>query len=240
MEGLFRLSEEQLERIKLFFANSGGVSRVDEPKVLSGIIDLQRQGLRSRGCPSRLWTLENPLQLLPPLLAEGSLPVDLLPMSPMRRHRAGSQCRDRRKEVLMVDATCVKAHRTASSLKKEKGALPLPWLALPCRGLTSKLHLLCHGKGPPVPLQLGKGQCSDFTPAHLLLQLLPQARVLIADKGYDSNKILPTPGARHHSLHPLQREPQPEAPLQQEAYKMGHQVENLFATLKDWRGIAIG
>ena len=53
-------------------------------------------------------------------------------------------------------------------------------------------------------------------------------------KGYDSNKILPTPGARHHSLHPLQREPQPEA------YKMGHQVENLFARLKDWRGIATG
>ena len=45
-------------------------------------------------------------------------------MSPMRRHRAGSQCRDRRKEVLMVDATYPKAHRTASTLKK--GALPLP------------------------------------------------------------------------------------------------------------------
>ena len=96
MEGLFRLSEEQLERIKPFFANSGGVSRVNEPKVLSGIIQVQRQGLRSRGCPSRLWSLENPLQPLPPLLVEGSLPVDLLPMSPMRRHRARSWWGDRR------------------------------------------------------------------------------------------------------------------------------------------------
>ena len=52
MEGLFRLSEEQLERIKPFFPNSGGVSRVDEPKVLSGIIQVQRQGLRSRGGPA--------------------------------------------------------------------------------------------------------------------------------------------------------------------------------------------
>ena len=50
MEGLFWLSEEQLERIKPFFPNSGGVSRVDEPKVLSGVIDVQRHGLRSRGC----------------------------------------------------------------------------------------------------------------------------------------------------------------------------------------------
>ena len=52
MEGLFRLSEQQLERIKPFFPNSGGVSRVDEPKVLSGIIQVQRQGLRSRGGPA--------------------------------------------------------------------------------------------------------------------------------------------------------------------------------------------
>ena len=75
MEDLFRLSEEQLERIKPFFPNfpnSGGVSRVDEPKVLSGIIDVQRHGLRSRGCPSRPWTLQNPLQPLPPLVGEGS------------------------------------------------------------------------------------------------------------------------------------------------------------------------
>ena len=57
MEGLFRLSEEQLERIKPFFPSSAGVSRVDEPKVLSGIIQVQRHGLRSRRCPSRLWTL---------------------------------------------------------------------------------------------------------------------------------------------------------------------------------------
>ena len=50
MEDLFRLSEEQLERIKPFFPDSAGVSRVDEPKVLSGIIQVQRHGLRSRGC----------------------------------------------------------------------------------------------------------------------------------------------------------------------------------------------
>ena len=38
MEGLFWLSEEQLERIKPFFPRSRGVSCIEERKVLSGII----------------------------------------------------------------------------------------------------------------------------------------------------------------------------------------------------------
>ncbi|HBP53963.1 MAG TPA: hypothetical protein DD643_06310 [Synechococcus sp. UBA8638] len=46
MEGLFWLSEEQLERIKPFFPKSRGVSRVEDRKVLSGIIYVQRHGLR--------------------------------------------------------------------------------------------------------------------------------------------------------------------------------------------------
>ena len=53
MEGLFRLSEEQLERIKPFFPKSRGVSRVDARKVLSGIVYVQRHGLRWVA-PSRL------------------------------------------------------------------------------------------------------------------------------------------------------------------------------------------
>ena len=61
MDGFFRPRKEQLERIKPFFPKSRGVSRVDESKVLSGIIIYAHvTALRSRGCPSRLWTLQNP------------------------------------------------------------------------------------------------------------------------------------------------------------------------------------
>jgi len=44
--------EEQLERIQPFFAKSRGVSRVDDRKVLSGIIYVQRHGLRWVDVPS--------------------------------------------------------------------------------------------------------------------------------------------------------------------------------------------
>ena len=84
MDGLFRLSEEQLERIKPFFPKPRGVSRVDDRKVLSGIIYVLRSGLRSRGCPSRLWTLQDPHQPLPPLVGEGHFPDDPLRVGPLR------------------------------------------------------------------------------------------------------------------------------------------------------------
>ena len=45
-DGLFWLSQEQFERIKPFFPKSRGVSRVDDRKVLRGIIHVLRSGLR--------------------------------------------------------------------------------------------------------------------------------------------------------------------------------------------------
>ena len=56
MDGVFWLCEAQLESIKPFFPQSPGLSRVDGSKVVSGSIYVQCHGLRSRGCPSSLWT----------------------------------------------------------------------------------------------------------------------------------------------------------------------------------------
>ena len=106
-------------------------------------------------------------------------------------------------------------------------------------GLTSKLHVVCDGKGRPVRLHLSEGQCSDFTGADLLLQDLPQARVVIGDKGYDSNKIrtlLLEQGIT--PCIPCRRNRNQKVPYSKRLYKMRHKVENLFAKLKDWRRIA--
>lgn len=48
MSDYFWLSEEQLARIKPFFPLSHGVPRVDDRKVVSGIIHVIRNGLRWR------------------------------------------------------------------------------------------------------------------------------------------------------------------------------------------------
>ena len=122
MDGLFRLSEEQLERIKTFFPKSRGVSRVDDRKVLSGIIYVQRHGLRWVDAPAaygpyktlynrcRRWWEKGVFQLI---FSELARSADTEPET-----GAGPEAGVDPEEVLMIDATYVKAHRTASSLKR--------------------------------------------------------------------------------------------------------------------------
>ncbi len=53
-------------------------------------------------------------------------------------------------------------------------------------GLNSKLHTVCDGEGRPIILLLSEGQMSDHKGARLVLDALPPAAHLIADRGYDS------------------------------------------------------
>jgi hypothetical protein len=68
---------------------------------------------------------------------------------------------------LMIDATPLKAHRTAASLLK-KGGVPRR-IGRTKGGLNSKLHAVCNGEGKPVAMLLSEGQMSDYKGAALLL-----------------------------------------------------------------------
>jgi len=50
MSGLFWLTDEQMERLRPFFPKSHGKPRVDDHNVLSGMIFVNRNGLRWRRC----------------------------------------------------------------------------------------------------------------------------------------------------------------------------------------------
>ena len=54
-------------------------------------------------------------------------------------------------------------------------------------GLNSKLRAVCDGDGKPLVMLLSEGQMSDQKGARLMLGVLPKAKTLIADPGYDSN-----------------------------------------------------
>jgi transposase len=113
MSDLFLLSETQLRRIEPYFPLSHGIPRVDDRRVLSGIIFVIRNGLRWRDAPAAYGppkTLYNRLirwsrlgvfdRIFEALAAQGGKP-----------------------DRLMIDATHLKAHRTAASLLK-KGIFP--------------------------------------------------------------------------------------------------------------------
>ena len=52
-KNLYYLSQSQLERIRPYFPLSHGVSRVDDRKVISGIIYVIKNGLQWKNAPSQ-------------------------------------------------------------------------------------------------------------------------------------------------------------------------------------------
>ncbi len=58
-------------RIRPLFTKERGGKRVEDRKVLSGIIPVIQKGLRWVDAPARRWPPQNPLQPLPPLVRQG-------------------------------------------------------------------------------------------------------------------------------------------------------------------------
>lgn len=88
-------------------------------------------------------------------------------------------------EQLMIDATHLRAHRTAAGLLK-KGALSR---CIGCTkgGLNTKLRAVCNEHGKPIAMVPTPGETSDYKGTALLLDHLPQAKCLLADRGYDAS-----------------------------------------------------
>ena len=114
MSDLFLLSESQMARIAPHFPLAHGVPRVDDRRVVSGIVYVIKHGLQWKDAPkdygphktlynrfirwSRLGVFDG---IFSALAGEGPKP-----------------------ERIMIDATHLKAHRTAASLLK-KGMFPV-------------------------------------------------------------------------------------------------------------------
>ncbi len=89
-------------------------------------------------------------------------------------------------ETLMIDATQLKTHRTASNLGQEKGGRGR-LIGRTKGGMNSKLHAVTDAIGRPMRLFLTAGQRSDYIGARALLSSLPSAKHMLADRGYDAD-----------------------------------------------------
>jgi transposase len=86
---------------------------------------------------------------------------------------------------------------------------------------------------------LSEGQMSDHKGARLVLNVLPAAKTLIADRGYDSKSFREALQAKGiEPCIPSSRSRKVPYPYDKGLYKKRHKVENLFAKLKDCRRIA--
>ncbi|WP_087636645.1 IS5 family transposase [Acetobacter ascendens] len=228
MSEVFFLSESQMERIEPFFPLAHGVPRVDDRRVLSGIVYVIRNGLQWKDAPKAYGphkTLYNRFIRWSRLSVFGRIFVALT-------EQAG------RSKRLMIDATHLKAHRTSASLLK-KGLFPCH-IGRTKGGLNSKLHAVCDGVGRPVRFHLTAGQVSDFRGADVLLADLPdETEEIIGDRCYDSNQIRLSLAERNiTACIPPKKNRKSKSPYNWHLYKKRYLIENLFAKLKDWRRVA--
>ena len=111
MSNLYWLNEDQMARLRPFFPKSHGKPRVDDRRVLSGIIFINRNGLRWCDAPKEYGpakTLYNRWKRW------GDMGVFARIMDGLASEAATPK-------TVMIDATYLKAHRTASSLGVKKG-----------------------------------------------------------------------------------------------------------------------
>ena len=111
MSDLFWLTEAQMERLRPFFPRSHGKPRVDDRRVLSGIIFINRNGLRWRDAPSEYGPQKTLYNRWKRWSDKGVFARMLMELA----RESGDT------DTLMIDATHLKTHRTASSLGLKKG-----------------------------------------------------------------------------------------------------------------------
>jgi transposase len=99
-----------MERLQPFFPKSHGKPRVDDRRVLSGIVFVNSNGLRWRDAPKDY----GPHKTLYNRWKRWSAGV-------FTRMMEGLAAADAEPKTVMIDATYLKAHRTASSLRVKKG-----------------------------------------------------------------------------------------------------------------------
>ncbi|WP_128116417.1 MULTISPECIES: IS5 family transposase [Brevundimonas] len=228
MSDLYWLTDEQMERLRPHFPKSHGRPRVDDRRVLSGIIFVNRNGLRWRDAPAAYGphkTLYNRWKRW----SEAGVFVRMM------EGLSGAQTERR---TVMIDATYLKAHRTASSLRGKKGGLGR-LIGRTKGGMNTKLHAVTDANGRPISLFVTAGQVSDYTGAAALLDSLPKAQWLLGDRGYDADwfrdalqakGITPCIPGRKTRTEPIRYD--------KRRYKRRNRIEIMFGRLKDWRRVA--
>ena len=139
-------------------------------------------------------------------------------------------------EWVFIDGSYVKAHQHSAGAASDDPQA----IGISRAGNTTKLHLAVDACGLPIEFDLTGGETNDCIAAPDLIGKLDISDVIVADKGYDSEKIriqIRSKGSR------------PVIPRKANSvvgnddmdwclYKYRHLVENAFARLKHYRAIA--
>lgn len=138
-------------------------------------------------------------------------------------------------QEMMVDSTRCKAHQASAGARKTSGTQAI---GITRGGLNTKIHAVCDALGNPLRFVLTPGQRHDSKPVPELLDGLA-AKALLADKAYDSDKIVQIAQAQGMQvIIPSKANRKNPRVLDKHRYKARHLVENPFQRMKVFRRMA--
>lgn len=156
--------------------------------------------------------------------------------------RVFALCVERNPDTVMIDGTIAKLHQHGAGARRN-GMNPsesrrMQKIGRSSGGLTTKLIAVVDGTGHPIRFMLAAGNRHE---GPLMVETLAviDASEVIADKAYGSNanrkflsdrNIASTIPSRRHVIKP--------AAYDEEKYRTRHLVQNLFADIKHFRGVA--
>ncbi len=227
MVEVFWLSEDQFERLEpILPTDTRGVARVDDRRVISGIVQVLMSGCRWKDAPACYGshkTLYNRFvrwrdkgvweKAFTALAASGGPPAEVL-----------------------LDSTHVKAHRSAAG---GKGGRAAKRSASAAAGATPRSTRFSDGFGRPLAFRPTPGNAADAPQAAALLANLPPDTLLLADKAYDGDairRLIETRGAVPNI--PFKANRRWKGCFSPFLYKGRNAIERMFCRLKDFRRIA--
>jgi transposase len=106
-------------------------------------------------------------------------------------------------------------------------------------GLTTKIHALVDANGLPILLKLSEGQAHDGRSADDMVEGIGHGQILLADRGYDSDRLRRTLAERGAwaNVKPMPNRKNVPA-FSQFLYRYRNLVERFFNKIKHFRAVA--
>ncbi len=135
-----------------------------------------------------------------------------------------------------IDASIVRAHQHSAGAAEEENQA----IGRSKGGNSTKIHLAVDTHGRPIYFEITGGEVSECKNINEFIDKLPISNFVIADKGYDSEKLREYIESRSSkSVIPRRcRSRIGNGGMNWGLYKLRHLIENVFARLKHFRGIA--
>lgn len=107
-------------------------------------------------------------------------------------------------------------------------------------GFTTKIHLRANADGLPIAAEITGGEVSDYKGYDLVMDAdAPEPKVLIADKGYDADRIRERTEAKGGvTVIPMRRGRKVQVPIDGHIYALRNRIERCINKLKNARRLA--